>query len=242
MKKAIETAYTDKQASVYDESRFTSNAGTAIHKIELSKVIGILSRLSKSARVVEVGCGTGRLLMECVKRGYTVDGVDASPEMLKELRNKLDEKNIRVELTEVEAANMPYENGTYDFAYSVRLLNQTESPAYALRIVNEMVRIVKPGGYALIECVNEKRPRVGRNRGAATRLKADDIIEAGAKAGATLEWVEGAFFLGMGSYPKLGNAGVPIISLGDRVLSGIFPQACARIYVLLKKREERDAG
>lgn len=43
-------------------------------------------------RVLEVGCGTGRILLPIARAGHTVDGLDASPEMLERCRTKLREE------------------------------------------------------------------------------------------------------------------------------------------------------
>jgi len=229
----IRTAYSKQQAIVYDETRFKSKAGKELHKIELSKIVRVLSNLPKNSKVIEVGCGTGRLLTECLKIGYQVDGIDASASMLDELRDKL---NTRIHLDVGESANLPFESDTYDFAYTVRLLNQTESKSYALRTIKEMVRIVKSGSFVLIESVNGKRPRIWRNKADTTRLTSCEIGGEGVNGGATKVRVEGAFFLGMGAMNMLGNLGVPIISILDRMLSRLFPEMCARIYVVLQKQ------
>lgn len=50
--------------------------------------------------VVDVGCGTGRLLLDYLSEGFDVDGVDNSPEMLALCREKADA--LRLELTVYE--------------------------------------------------------------------------------------------------------------------------------------------
>ena len=42
--------------------------------------------------VLEVGCGTGRILLPIARSGRTVEGLDASPEMLDRCRTKLREE------------------------------------------------------------------------------------------------------------------------------------------------------
>jgi len=38
--------------------------------------------------VLEIGCGTGRVMLELIKKGITVEGLDVSKEMLRILKNK----------------------------------------------------------------------------------------------------------------------------------------------------------
>jgi ubiquinone/menaquinone biosynthesis C-methylase UbiE len=231
----VRTAYTNKQAESYDELRFQTLAGQEIHNIELSILMKALSYVDKDSTILEVGCGTGRLLIECLNCGYKIDGIDASSNMLDELRSKLTKYGSHVQLETGESAKLPYESNTYDFAYAIRLLNQTESKTYALSTIKEMLRIVRNGGYVLVECVNEKRPRIGRNRLVTTRLSSKEILDEGIEAKATSIKINGAFFLGMGGINTFGDYGVPVMSFFDKVLSWLFPEMCARIYVLFKK-------
>ncbi|GAV19887.1 ubiquinone/menaquinone biosynthesis methyltransferase [Mariprofundus micogutta] len=230
----VQTAYSHESAEKYDKARFSSRAGMEVHFIELSKVMRLLDQTSKSAKVVEIGCGTGRILMECVEAGYSVDGADASSSMLGKLQEKLEEKGASQSLDVAEAAKLPYEDNSYDVAYTVRLLNQTESKAYAKNVIIEMMRIVRPEGRVLVECVNEQRLQMGRNRRRTTRLKASEIEEVATSSGATVERVEGAFFLGMGSFGLFGDAFSPVVSNFDKMFSRLFPRYCSRIYVTLK--------
>ncbi len=44
--------------------------------------------------VLDVGCGTGRLLLEYLGRGIAIEGVDVSPEMLSLCRRKAEERGL----------------------------------------------------------------------------------------------------------------------------------------------------
>src|SRR5574341_226310 len=143
------TAYNKKQAETYDATRFTTRAGQQIHQMELANLLTAMKVVTKDSRVVEIGCGTGRLLKELCRRGYQVDGMDASPEMLAQCQRKLQDQFPEVELRLGEAGKTPYSDDHYDLVYSIRTLNQTGSPEYALDAVGEMVRIAKSGGHVL---------------------------------------------------------------------------------------------
>jgi len=43
---------------------------------------------------LEIGCGTGRLLLDCVAEGLDVEGVDSSPEMLQICRHKAEQRGL----------------------------------------------------------------------------------------------------------------------------------------------------
>lgn len=45
--------------------------------------------------VLDVGCGTGRILLDFMQLGFDIDGIDNSPEMLMRLHQKAEELNLR---------------------------------------------------------------------------------------------------------------------------------------------------
>ncbi|MFG0329525.1 MAG: class I SAM-dependent methyltransferase [Phycisphaerales bacterium] len=237
---AAPTAYTPEQAEAYDGLRFADAEGLAIHRTEFEQLKLALDRIAKSGQALEVGCGTGRLLLEGWDAGYHIDGMDASPDMLAQLERKLAGRTEReLNLQIGEAAKLPYDNSSYDLVYAIRLLNQTESPEYALRVVVDMLRVAKPGGYVLAEFVNERRPRLGRNKRPTTRLDPKAVEATGREHGARVIWTHGAFLFGMGALRAAPGFLVPLVRQIDRAFARLFPRYCSRVYVLLRKAEVR---
>ena len=228
----IETAYVGKTAAEYDQRRFMDPAGLAIHDAELRILRQAAAMSPAEGRFVEVGCGTGRLLCALHDMGYQVDGVDASTEMLATTAGKLAERGLPRRLCVAEGKYLPFADHTYHFAYSIRVLNQTGTPDYALGMVDEILRIVRPGGYALIEFVSKYRPRL-RTPGVA--LAPRQVTERAQRAGAQVVWTRGAFFLGMRSFLTVPTPALGLLTRVDRALAGLAPGVCARCYVLLRK-------
>jgi demethylmenaquinone methyltransferase / 2-methoxy-6-polyprenyl-1,4-benzoquinol methylase len=79
--------------------------------------------------VLDVACGTAAVTLELVRqKGCAVVGVDQSPEMLAEARRRLllAAETSRVQLVESSAAELPFEDGTFDgltAAYLLRYLD-----------------------------------------------------------------------------------------------------------------------
>lgn len=66
----------DAHAPVYEDNIFTKNTLP-----EMDLLIEELS-LPPGGSILDVGCGTGRHSIELARRGYSVTGLDLSPEML----------------------------------------------------------------------------------------------------------------------------------------------------------------
>jgi len=90
-------AFYDRHAPYYDRGAFTHHTATEVDF--LLEVTG----LAPGARVVDVGCGTGRHSIELAARGFNVTGVDLSSGMLREARRKAAAANVHVDWVHADA-------------------------------------------------------------------------------------------------------------------------------------------
>ncbi|MCX7707422.1 MAG: methyltransferase domain-containing protein [Anaerolineae bacterium] len=103
--------------------------------------------------LLELGCGTGRLLVPLARAGYAVTGVDLSAEMLRRARAKLAAANLseRVTLIEGDYATAAL-GGPYRFAFCVMNtflhLLTTDAQVRALRHWRQHL---VPGGLLLLD-------------------------------------------------------------------------------------------
>lgn len=63
---------------------------------------------NKDARILDVGCGTGRHAIELAKRGYRVTGIDLSDSLLERAREKAAKSNVHVDFRKHDARNLPF--------------------------------------------------------------------------------------------------------------------------------------
>ena len=94
-------------------------------------------------RVLDVGCGTGRLAYALAERGARLWGVDSSPEMLAEARAGTGGR-VGFKLGRAEA--LPFKDGWFDRAV-LRLAVHLVDRAAAFP---ELARVLRPGGRAVI--------------------------------------------------------------------------------------------
>ena len=72
-----------------------------------------LSEIKKSKNTLEIGCGTGRILLPDLEKGYSIEGLDGSKSMLKELRRKTKEKSFKAKIYFADMKNFKI-NKKYD--------------------------------------------------------------------------------------------------------------------------------
>ncbi|MFO0926107.1 MAG: methyltransferase domain-containing protein [Gemmataceae bacterium] len=84
----------------------------------------VQEHLPGPARLIDLGCGTGRLLVTLARRGWRTLGVDLSPEMLRVARANADAAGVTVDLLQanlVELTPSPITASTTPPACSARL-------------------------------------------------------------------------------------------------------------------------
>ena len=131
----------------------------------------IVEKVDPCGVAVDLGCGTGELLIELAGRAERVIGVDSSPNMLEQARRKTAPYRDRVDLRLGELEHLPIRVGEADLAVASMVLHHLVVPAAGIR---EIQRILKPGGRLIIadfekheiETVREKcgDPWLGFNR------------------------------------------------------------------------------
>ena len=99
----------------------------------------------RSARVIDVGCGTGLVGRFLAERGFTrIDGLDISAEMIVQARGKGAYADLfTADLTETIAVP----DAAYDAAISVGTFTHNHVGPNG---IEEVLRIIKPGGIASI--------------------------------------------------------------------------------------------
>jgi ubiquinone/menaquinone biosynthesis C-methylase UbiE len=97
----------------------------------------------RGRRVLDVGCGTGRLSLALTERGAKVWGVDTSAEMLEQARAAA---GRRVGLKRGSAEELPFKDGWFDRAV-LRLVVHLVDRGRALP---ELARVLAPGGRAVV--------------------------------------------------------------------------------------------
>jgi SAM-dependent methyltransferase len=104
----------------------------------------------KITRVLEPGCGSGRLVVAMAKQGYNVTGLDLSPSMLKFLDQELDRKGLEGKTVLGDMTKMKFKK-KFDAAFctfnTFRHLLDEKSAVKHLRNVADQVR--KGGLYIL---------------------------------------------------------------------------------------------
>lgn len=97
--------------------------------------------------VLDVGCGTGTLLREIVRRESLarVTGLDADPAILEIARRKLANAGTACELVQGYSTQMPFADDTFDHVVSTLFFHHLRREDKRITI-EEIMRVLRPGG------------------------------------------------------------------------------------------------
>jgi SAM-dependent methyltransferase len=127
-----------------------------------SHVHGVLTTIRKHVdpefvprKVLEFGCGVGRLLIPFAKISNEVVGLDVSPSMLQEARRNCGEHQLRNVRLIVSDDSLSALTGSFDFIHSCIVLQHI--PVERGRaIFAELLRHLRPGGVGAVQLTYSK--------------------------------------------------------------------------------------
>ena len=152
---------------------------------------------AKGAAVLEVAPGPGYLSIELARRGFLVTGVEISADFVEIEKQNAKEANVSVDFKQGNASALPLPDHTFDFIICSAAFKNFKEPLEAL---NEMYRVLKPDGTALILDMNH----------AATNEDINNEIKQSGMKGFDRIVVKFSFktFLKNGAYTKEGFEGL----------------------------------
>jgi ubiquinone/menaquinone biosynthesis C-methylase UbiE len=105
------------------------------------------ANIQPNQRVLDVGCGTGTLVV-LLKRKYAtaqIVGLDPDPKAMRRAQNKVRGAGVSVQLDQGFADELPYEKATFDRVLSSLMFHHLEAQDRE-KMLREILRVLKPGG------------------------------------------------------------------------------------------------
>jgi 2-polyprenyl-6-hydroxyphenyl methylase / 3-demethylubiquinone-9 3-methyltransferase len=129
-----------------------------IHQQRLAVALAWIDALGAEAgaRALDIGCGAGVVAIPLARRGYEVRCIDSSPQMVELARAEagLADVSDSVTVTTGDAHSLDLADDSCDLVVALGVVPFLHSPQ---RAVEEMTRVLKPGGHAVLSSDNRFR-------------------------------------------------------------------------------------
>jgi ubiquinone/menaquinone biosynthesis C-methylase UbiE len=105
-------------------------------------------------KMLDFGCGVGRMTRAFSEYFHASVGIDVSGKMV-ELARKFNADRLQCEFVASASAALPFADFTFDFVFSVLVLQHLPKKSMILDYISEFIRVAKDGGVVVFQLTNE---------------------------------------------------------------------------------------
>lgn len=160
----------ENQKEYWNKVAIDKQFTTPFHNELFSELVG------KEDRILDVGCGYGRILNELYSQGFkNLFGIDFSDKMIKRGKEEFPWLNLNVQ----EDKKIQYEDNSFDSIILFAVLTCIVDDKEQVFLINEIKRVLKPNGILYINdfLVNTDERNVNRYKTYEHRYKKYGVFE-----------------------------------------------------------------
>ncbi|MFG1646412.1 class I SAM-dependent methyltransferase [Amycolatopsis sp. NPDC049252] len=121
----------------------------------------VTAGLAAGAEILEVAPGPGFFAVELAKLGYRVTGLDISHTMVEIALEEARKAGVEIAFRQGDVTTAPFADESFDLLVCQAAFKNFRQPVTAL---NEMRRVLRPGGFAVIHDLNHEATSADINR------------------------------------------------------------------------------
>lgn len=144
--------YFNQAAEKYDAAYDARTPGGYALRVRQQRVLELLE--PGGGKVLDVGCGAGRMAVPLIQRGYEFWGVDAAPAMVEQCQQRHRDES-RAHFSVGDARRLAFDDATFDVVLCMGVIDRLPDWDAA---IGEMTRVLKPGGSLIVSFPNLASP------------------------------------------------------------------------------------
>jgi ubiquinone/menaquinone biosynthesis C-methylase UbiE len=106
----------------------------------------LVQYVSPGEKILDLGCGSGRLLEILKDKNIDYFGIDGSENLIKIAKRNYPDFKFQI----ADVFDLPFPNNFFDKIFSIRVLMQIPSKEFRLQFLKEAKRVLKPGGLLVL--------------------------------------------------------------------------------------------
>jgi ubiquinone/menaquinone biosynthesis C-methylase UbiE len=152
-------AYLESTKEFYKKLKTEGMSKLMTKKRDSDSLKFLKSHLSKNQKILDLACGYGRLTIPLAKAGYKIEGIDLTPNFIRDAKVQAKENNLKLNFKIGNMLDLPYKNESFDAIICMwSSFNHILTQKDQVKSLNEMFRILKKEGIAIIDVPSSKKP------------------------------------------------------------------------------------
>ncbi|MCW4037983.1 MAG: class I SAM-dependent methyltransferase [Candidatus Bathyarchaeota archaeon] len=155
-RKRVVTEYFDDQSPLYFYEHYrTTDEKYPVLYLRHKYILEMLGSEGRG-RALDVGCGSGAMMLDLYQRGCMSVGADLSPSMIKNVLKLFAAYNTpKPLLTVVDIEHLPYAEDSFNYVFCAGVIEYLERDD---EVLQEIARVLQPQGIAFISVTNAVTP------------------------------------------------------------------------------------
>lgn len=141
-------------ANVYDEEHRLADGCDNRHLVErivkMYHYKGIVKKLFKGARILDISCGTGLYSIEFAKLGFRVYACDLCENHISKLKKKAKKLNLNIYACVCDACKLPFKDDYFDLVLLAGAVYHLPKDG-KVKAIEEAVRVCRPQKHIMID-------------------------------------------------------------------------------------------
>ena len=109
----------------------------------------------KKGKILEVGCGNARNLVQFAKLNFECHGIDFSVKMLNNAEKLCKKHNVKINLKEADITNLQFKENYFDYILHISSLHHLNSEEKITKALDQAYKVLNSNGLMLLTVWNK---------------------------------------------------------------------------------------